>query len=96
MIGGASGFAIQWPVALLAMRVNGAGYSGTEPRWDPEFASFSALTEGLPFGFAFATIAYLLLFASFPPRISARVIPILFLGNLCGSDLSDCAVGGVG
>jgi hypothetical protein len=84
-IGAICGFAIQWPVALIAMRLNGAGYTGVEPRWDPGFASFAALTEGLVFGAPLAVVAYLLFFLPDKPRLVVRAFPILFFGTALGA-----------
>ena len=67
------------------MRLNAAGYSDTAPHWDLTFASFSAVTEGLLFGVLLAVPAYLLFFLPYPPRLVARVLPLLFLGALLGA-----------
>ena len=79
------GFAAQWPVALLGMRLYGAGYSGTTPRWDPAFATFDAALHGAPVGAVLAIAGYLLFLASFPPRLIVRSIPTLFSFSLLGA-----------
>jgi hypothetical protein len=67
------------------MRFNSAGYTDTAPHWDPYFASFVAVTEGLVFGVPLAVFAYLVFFLPYPPRLIARILPLLFLGAVLGA-----------
>jgi hypothetical protein len=85
LVGVLSGFAAQWPVALLSMRLNGAGYSGVAPHWDPRFAAFDASLHGAPVGGIVAIGAYLLFFSSYPPALIARWVPTLFAFTLLGA-----------
>ena len=83
--GAISGFGAQWLVALLSMRLNGAGYTGVAPHWDPSFAAFDASLHGAPVGGLLAIAAYLLFFSSYPPALVARSVPTLFAFTLLGA-----------
>jgi hypothetical protein len=85
LAGAICGFAAQWPVALLSMRLYGAGYSDTTPRWDPAFATFDAASHGAPIGGVLAVAGYLLFLKSFPPGLVVRSIPTLFAFSLLGA-----------
>jgi len=67
------------------MRFNAAGCTDTAPHWDPYFASFVAVTEGLLFGVLLSVFAYLVFFLPYPPRLILRILPLLFLGAVLGA-----------
>ena len=67
------------------MRLNGAGYTGVTPHWDPGFALFDASLHGAPVGGMLAIAAYLLFFSWHPPALVARSVPTLFAFTLVGA-----------
>ena len=80
--GAMGGWLAEWPAALLSMRLTGAGYTGTEPHWDPGWASFSATYHGAPFGALLGVTGYLLFLRSLPGRRVIRSVPVLFAVTL--------------
>lgn len=85
VVGALSGFCAQWPVALLGMRLSGAGYTGVEPHWDMRFATFDASLHAAPLGSLVAIVVYLLLFSPYPLPLVARSVPTLFAFTLAGA-----------
>jgi hypothetical protein len=83
--GAVIGFVIEWPIALLAMRIDGAGYTNTPPDWDPAFATFDALLHGAPLGFILAAAARLLFFSRYTLATIAPFIPVLACFTLAGA-----------
>jgi hypothetical protein len=87
LTGAVCGWAAEWVAAFLDMGLRGAGYTGTEARWDPAYASFSATSFGMPFGVLYALLGYTVFFRHLPARIVVRAVPTLFVAVLLGASL---------
>src|SRR5690606_5046732 len=83
--GAAAGWAAEWVAAYVWLGTTGAGYTGTTPQWDAEYATFSALHHGVPFGVIMALVAYIVFFRRATSGQIARVYPVLLLAVLIGA-----------
>jgi hypothetical protein len=79
------GWLVCWPASLLEMRLTGAGYSGTNPHWDLEWATFFANWHGAPFGGFFGLIGYIFFLHKLSSTALIRAFPILYLYTLLGA-----------